>query len=102
MKLVVITDTGEQIEARCAECAHWEARIGDYEYTPMAYEAEGDDLDPPAPHRRCLVVVHLNHKGTSPVDTARPAYVMDASGYSAHLWTRPEFYCQLFAAKETP
>lgn len=29
MKLVVITDTGEQIEARCDGCRHWKRLRGD-------------------------------------------------------------------------
>lgn len=88
----------------CADCRHW-GREGDE--SPMGYHLDiAHDYDetktPVAPHRACVKVVHLNREGTSAVDVTRPAYLMDASGYMARLWTRPEFGCAEFERKEQP
>lgn len=101
MKLVVITDTGEQIEARCDVCRHWDSGLERQRFAGIYEDGSEDYEEEKFPdHRKCLMVVHLQHEGTDPADATRPAYTMDASGFQADLWTRTTFGCALFAAKD--
>lgn len=87
-----------ETEARCDQCKYW-AR------DPDGSVLYGDDCEE-SEHRSCGRILHLYSCG--PDKDARPtsvaevpdAYVLDASGYSARLWTRPGFGCALFEQKE--
>lgn len=89
--------TDEKCAGRCERCSHWDAAGDERE----EYDNE-NDRDVIFPHRRCLLVVHLYHRGTDRFDPSRAAYVMDASGYRATLWTAPSFGCVLFEPRKAP
>jgi hypothetical protein len=97
MKLVLISDTGEQVEAKCAECRHWEAEDRGRSCWPRK-----NDRGEPLPHRECLAAHYSDSRYGSTDDEPHQAIVFDAEGYSAELWTKPEHGCALFEAKEKP
>jgi len=86
---------------KCKDCSFWnrngeglncgEPIEGEYDYDRMYRKTE---------HRRCLKVLHNSHyPGSPPRDPTELALVTDGSGYTASLWTLPDFGCALGAPK---
>lgn len=90
MKLVVITDTGEQVEARCDGCRHW----GTGAARAFCWDDDGKQCE--LPQRYCDRVAPPGDGGYRLSDGERAAFV-DGSG----LLTLPTFGCALFERKET-
>ena len=82
---------GAAADRTCANCKHWDRDGGEYEF----FEAPLDDDAPEAPLDDIA-----NAGGSSFCMTTAtpnvPAFVLDGSGYTAKLWTRPSFGCVLF------
>jgi hypothetical protein len=79
----------------CATCRFWNIN-GE---GPSIYTVDLTDLDELVdlmhPQRQCFVAVHANsgERRTSAEVAALPVIVLDASGYSARLFTLPTFTC---------
>lgn len=96
MKLVVISDTGEQIEARCDRCRHWKPE-------PDGLIRVGRDLGYRAAEEpgygRCSSAPWLEGmKNSEPAGVL--AFVADVDQSGAALATRARFGCASFERKE--
>jgi hypothetical protein len=74
--------------SNCASCKHWGSGEP-YVY----YDPENHDDEINTPHRVCGLV-RLVDLRQSPGDVK--AFTQDASGYTANLWTAPDFGCALY------
>jgi hypothetical protein len=74
----------------CLTCKFWNIHGSAHECFTEANDFEGE----PAPHRKCLFVIHGNLDGEHAQKMLEtPAAVLDGSGYAASLWTKAEFGC---------
>jgi len=91
---------------KCKDCKHWGEHPRDAcepELLRIYGEAFAEKYvegGPPPPHRMCGRVLHAfdHSRAAAPIlALARDdlAYMMDASGYMADLWSGPEFGCEL-------
>lgn len=74
--------------AQCGNCAHWKSPLD-----PME-----DDIDDSVGFGRCLAIKHYPGHDQTMIENA-DAFVQDASGYKADLYTRPDFCCTLHEKK---
>lgn len=106
MKLLLVTDTGETVEARCSDCRHWGkggmVHVKESGYDPVTFE-EGPDYKhaEPAGHRVCNRVPWPKDTYMKPKKAERLAFVTDIDESGAQLETRAAFGCVLFERKET-
>jgi hypothetical protein len=98
MKLLLITDTGEQIEARCDGCRHWGKPAW-----PMYVELEDDTVEETERMACARIKWAGSSRGLDEGDPMRvaPALVVDVDQSGAELQTRAEWFCPLFERKET-
>lgn len=77
----------------CRDCKHWALDAERYEYfDPALPEKEDYGPEGETPHKVCgkIKLVDLRE---NPGNVR--AFTQDASGYSAKLWTAPDFGCVL-------
>jgi hypothetical protein len=84
----------------CRDCKHWTLDAEQYQYyDPELPENEWGEQNGETPHKVCgligLIDLRANPAGMR-------AFTQDASGYSAKLWTAPDFGCALWASREAP
>lgn len=82
---------------RCVDCASWNRNGDTHEVFLEENNWDGESL----PHRVCLNIIHGNRDSRSSRKMKEsPAAVLDGSGYAASFWTKADFGCTLFVAKE--
>jgi hypothetical protein len=87
MKLVVISDTGESVEARCDGCRHWKAK-SEWGWPDQSSWRFGGYAE----------AQHCKQIGEK-VAEAYSAHAMGGGG--GDMFTMPDFACTLFERKET-
>lgn len=96
MKLVVIIDTGEQVEARCDRCRHWDLEA------EWFVDSEGELIKEQAVigfHGRCNAVPRVYDRPDPQMEPRHPFIECD-SPQEAILYTPPEHFCGLLERKE--